>query len=342
MPTSDEVALRRVLLWTAACLTALAFTVALLVVRLPEEPVQEEASTTATTRLAHPLRVEETLPLTVPATLRTDTHRFEVEDGKSYLLSFEVSATKPVQTPGTAMYLGVSLACTGGGDAEVRSISGTQNILDGKPVTLTNQFLLVADGGGERACNLMVSSANESAAAVGARVDVELIWEAVRVGSEVASFPTDDRLPVVVPVGGRQAAFRETLPVPEEPGTRFTIRSSLHVTSCTIVNGSREGGEPLCTASDTDDGGSSFDTDLRVDVLDSRGDVCQRLPIFDDSVHVDKKTHHQLLSFAKSAELPEKLCGDSLEFVLAVSNGGPAPLLVHGNSSSFIVVAEEL
>ncbi|WP_377803836.1 hypothetical protein [Brachybacterium sp. GCM10030268] len=233
----------------------------------------------------------------------------------------------------------MSLACSGGDSGEARSISGTQNIIDGESSTLTNQFLLTAKKDGERKCNVLISSPNESAAAVGTTLDADVQWEETPVGQDAKAFSSDERLPMVVSNRARLAAFRGTLKVPKAGDETLKILSTLHFTTCTIVNGSREGGEPLCIPSETDEGGSSFDVDLRVDVLDSEGRVCESLDVFTESTHVDKKTHHQLLSFVKKNQLPAPLCGRTLEFVLAVSNSGPAPLVVHGSSSSFIVVA---
>ena len=327
--------------WVGACIAVLILLIIVFGSVRHSPPESSQQPIYPPERREAPLTVEQSVSLTVPDNVRTETHSFYVQAGRSYLLSFTVSTVKPRGTPGTAMYLGISLGCTGGGDREVRSVSGTQNILDDEPVRLSNQFLMTATQSGQRSCNVQVSSPNESAAAVGATVDVDVKWEQTPVGEDAQALAAGDRLPAVVQAGERRAAFRGTIDIANARNKELWLISTLHLTTCTIVNGSREGGEPMCIESEIDSEGSSVDVDLRANVLDENGGRCDSLEVFEDSLHIDRKTHHQLLSLSRKEHLPAELCGETLEFVLAVDNGGPAPLVVHGGSSSFIFVLED-
>ncbi|EWS81510.1 hypothetical protein BF93_16520 [Brachybacterium phenoliresistens] len=334
--TPDGARRRRRLRWALSAFTVVILLVIAVVVLwkpdvpgpIPPNPTGEHEGT----------QVSESVSLTVPETVRTTSASFPVSAGETYLLRFSVETVKPAGSPGSAMYFGVSLACVGPDGEDSRSIGGTQNLLQDEPVTLHNQFLYEVSGDGERTCRLVVSSPNENAAAKGTTVDVKIDWSAAPVGDEAFVLDSAARLPRVVGAGERVPAFLEEVPL-EDLGTgQIQVLSTVHVTTCTIVNGSREGGEPMCLESETDARGSEYDVELRADVLGPDGRTCASLSMLNDSQHVDRRTHHQMLSIDKSGELPDITCGDTVRIVLAVDNAGPAPLVVHGAGSSFVAV----
>lgn len=287
-----------------------------------------------------PTTYEETVTLSVPGSVRTESTSFPVREGTSYLLSFEIQAIKPDASPGAAMYLGVTLACSGGEEGEAHSIGGTQNLLDGESATLTNHFLLTAQKDGIRSCNVLVSSPYEHVAAVGTEIDINVIWSQAPAGQSAMELDSAQRLPVVIPAGDTEVAFTGTVELDGLEGTSLQVLSTLHLTTCTIVNGSREGGEPMCLESDTDPAGSTFDAELTAYLVDPQGTSCERLESFGERAHVDRKTHHMLMSLDKQSRLPRTLCGERAQFELVVHNAGPAPLVVHGGASSFIILTE--
>src|SRR5699024_10037055 len=120
--------------------------------------------------------VETSERLTVPEPLRLEPRTFTAHAGQSYLLKFEIATVKPEGSPGAAMYFGANLACGSSSTGTTRSIGGTQNLVTGERVTLSNQFILSVDATENQACRVVLSSPNESAAAVGTTVDVDVRW----------------------------------------------------------------------------------------------------------------------------------------------------------------------
>ncbi|QCR52974.1 hypothetical protein C1N80_04845 [Brachybacterium sp. SGAir0954] len=322
--------------WVGA-FAVVALIVGSLVLIRPDSPEPPTPSPTVPSPSEEPVVVEDSVSLTVPNTIDLPAKAVPVESGKKYLFTIDIKTEKPSGSPGDAMYFGFSLNCTGPEPKTARGVGGTQNLVSGEPVELSNQFLLAAEETGDRRCKVALSSPNESAAAAGTTVDAEVTWTAKPV-DEAVSVPSEDRLPVVIQPGERRATFRYVMPLPADSREVLRVMSTLRVTTCTIVNGSREGGQTLCPESQTDERGSSFDIDLRADLLDEDGNLCDSLDLIRDATHVDQTTHHAVRSLNKVQTLPEEPCGDRVQFVLAVDNQGPAPLLVHGTSSTFIAV----
>lgn len=306
-----------------------------------ESPLAGDPITTSNVPIetSEPFTVEDEAQLTVPDTIRMDGSSFTVRGGSTYLMRLEVSTLKPEGSPGAAMYFGIALSCSGADAVESRSAGGTQNILTGEPVTLRQQFLLHASHDGERICRVSLNSPNKNAAAVGATVEVEVTWSAELVGA-ATEVPAEERLPLVVEPGERAVAFRSTMDLPNARDEWVEVITTLHLTTCTIVNGSREGGAPMCLESETDERGSEVDVELRASILDASGERCDSIGKLTESTHVDRLTHHLLLNIGKRAGVPVEACGNTVEFTVVVSNDGPAPLVVHGMSSTFVVVIE--
>lgn len=324
------------LLWGGgALLLAVALVVAVLQLPLWHEPTPPPDTSQPP---QEPLKVDELASLTVPGTARTSPHSFKAHPGTTYLLSFDISTVKPEGTPGTAMYLAVNLACGTADGGTSRSVGGTQNLITGEAVTLSNQFLLTVDSEEEQVCRVALSSPNESAAAVGATVDIDVSWSMEPLQGDAEEFDPELRLPLVVDPGERAIAFKEEVPLAGVSAVE--LKGTLQLTSCTIVNGSREGGEPMCKAEHTDDRGSSFDVEVQARILGPDGRPCGAENLMDATAHVDRHTHHQLLHLETEADAIEDPCGTEVEVVVTVDNTGPAPLVIHGNGSSLVVLMD--
>ncbi|MGP5717793.1 hypothetical protein ACTXO9_18115 [Brachybacterium tyrofermentans] len=339
-PTDSRRRHHRVWWVGSALLVVAALMIGGLLVWDPGEPKTDPDESTASSEGEETsASTSDSAELTVPETLRISESSIQVRAGSSYVLSFEVTTEKPEGSPGEAMYVGVSLGCTGPEEVSSRSISGTQNLVRGEPTVLSSQVLLVAEETSNRTCRITVDSSYDGVAAEGTTIHVDAKWTARPVEGTALEVPAEDRLPHVFDADDRRPAFRHKVELP--PGRESVsveVLSTLHVTTCTVVNGSREGGEPMCVEAKTDEAGSAFDITLRADLLDADGKLCESRSLLADSTHVDRLTHHQLLSGRLVEQVPDDRCGDTVEFVMAVTNSGPAPLLVHGAGSSFIVV----
>lgn len=285
-----------------------------------------------------PLEVDDSASLTVPETIEMPPHSFKAHPGVMYLLSFDISTVKPEGTPGAAMYLGVNLACGATGGGTTRSIGGTQNLTTGKPIILSNQFLLTVGSEEELYCRVVLSSPNENAAAVGATVDIDVSWSMEPLQGSAEEFNPDLRLPLVVDPDERAIVFKEEVPLSGVSAAE--LQGTLQLTSCTIVNGSSEGGAPMCKAEHTDDRGSSFDVEVQARILGPDGRPCGKESLMEATAHLDRHTHHQMLHLETKSDSIKDPCGTEVEVVVTVDNAGPAPLVVHGSGSSLLVLMD--
>lgn len=285
------------------------------------------------------LEITESVSLTVPDVVQMPPHSFNAQPGTSYLFNYDISTVKPEGTPGTAMYLGVNLACGSTDDGTTRSMGGTQNLITGEPTTLSNQFLLTVDSEEEQSCRVVLSSPNGNAAAVGATIEIDVSWSMEPIQGAVEEFNPDLRLPLVVDPGNREVVLKEKVPLVDV--SAMELQGTLQLTSCTIVNGSREGGETMCQAESTNPQGSSFDVEVQARIFGPNGRPCEAKALLDVAEHVDRHTHHQVLHLETEADIIEEPCGTEVEVVVTVDNVGPAPLVVHSNGSSLVLLMEE-
>lgn len=304
------------------------------------EPRTEDpgTSTTPAAGSSEPLIVREAMSFTVPDTVRTPSQAFEVRAGDTYLLEFEATAQKPEESPGEAMYFGSSLSCADGAGEAISSIGGTQNVRTGETVTIRNQILLEAEKADEYSCRLSVSSPNEDAAAKGTSVDVQMEWTARPVEGIAVEANADERLPRVVEPGQRAAVFRVDVEHGDDP---VDILSTVHATTCTMVNGSTEDGRAWCEGAQIRTEGSAVELTYRADVLDGDGTVCDSRIIATERESIDWDTHHQILATEVRGEELLTACGTTVRYVVAIENDGPASVVVHHANSTFLAVSEE-
>jgi len=277
--------------------------------------------------------------LTVPDTLRMESDVFEAGSGDTYLLEFEATAEKPSGSPGDAMYFGANLACGGPDGETLRSVGGTQNVRTGEEVTIRNQFLLTIEDSGSHACRLSLNSPNEDAAASGTDAEMTTHWSASRVHGTALEASADERLPQVVDADDRAAAFRFEINLEGLPNRELDLLGTLHLTTCTGVNGSREDGTTWCEEGDVDLAGSDVEVTYRTDVLDASDEVCESRVSSTTSTHIVRYTHHRVLQVDHPASETLSPCGDTARVVVMVQNDGPAPVVIHRSNSTLLVLS---
>lgn len=309
---------------------------------LPHVPSGSEAQNSPSPTLppapVPPVSVVDEVSLTLPEELRAANGSFYLESGLSYLASFEVSTVKPKEEPGLAMYLGVTFSCAGDDGGTSEWIGGTENLLVDEPVTYRNQLLLEPQNSEVVACSVRANAPYDDVAAAGATIDLEIAWSVKPVNGTAISTPVEDRLPMTVGAGDRETVLLGTIPVSDLPRRHLQLLSSLHVTTCTVVNGSREAGKTWCGEDDIDERGSDFDVELRVDVLDEAGDRCGSVGAAAEPVQLPLERHHQLISRDEVFDVSGTLCGPILRTGVVVDNRGPASLVVHGTNSSLVTL----
>ena len=283
-----------------------------------------------------PYSVVDEVPLTLPQELRAAQGTFFLEGGRSYVATFTLSTVKPPDEPGLGMYLGVTFSCADADGSGSEWIGGTENLLRGEPATYRNQLLLTPKEDQVVSCSVRANAPYDDVAAAGATVDLDIHWRVAEAEGQAVSTPAEKRLPMTVDREARAFAFTERIPLQDRGPRKVSLLSSLHLTTCTIVNGSREDGRTWCAKDDLDEKGSTFDAELRVDVLDGDGKVCATIGKKTVTEALPLERHHQLLPLTAEFTVPEKLCGDALRAAVVVDNQGPASLVVHASNSSLI------
>ncbi|ATG50895.1 hypothetical protein CFK38_04650 [Brachybacterium vulturis] len=273
----------------------------------------------------------------MPDTMRLPGRTFEAEGGSTYLVEFEATALKPEGSPGSAMYFGASLACGGPDGGTIRSVGGTQNVRSGERVTIRNQFLLDADRSGNYACRVSFSSPSDEAAAAGTTATIDSTWSVAPARSEAVEVPADERLPRLVQPGERAAVFRAERETSDAWGDHSDLLSTVHVTSCTMVNGSTEDGRTWCPEDQVDPAGSAVELTYRLVSIDGNGEVCDSRTIDVEDARIERLTHHLVLHGDAPIAHPADACGTRLRFVVALENEGPAPLVIHRSNSTFVM-----
>lgn len=301
-------------------------------------PAQSSSTPTLPPAPVPPVSVVDEASLTVPEELRAADGSFYLERGTTYLASFEVSTVKSPGEPGLAMYLGVTFSCAGADGGVSEWIGGTENLLVDQPVTYRNQLLLEPQQSQVVSCSVRANAPYDDVAAAGATIDLDISWSVRAVDGDAVSTPSEQRLPMTIDPGEREFVFLETVPVDDAPDRQVQLLSSLHVTTCTVVNGSREAGRTWCGQDDLDERGSDFDVELRVDVLDESGERCGSVDVVTGKVHLPLERHHQLVSRDEVFEVSGALCGPMLRTAVVVDNRGPASLVIHESNSSLITL----
>lgn len=282
-----------------------------------------------------PVSVVDDAPLTLPQELRAAHGDFYLEAGQAYLARVDVSTVKPVGEPGLAMYLGVTFSCAGE-DGVSEWIGGTENLLRGEPVTFTNQMVLQSEQAQVVSCSVRANAPYDDVAAAGATIEIDFRWSVTEVNGKATATPSEERLPMTVDAGARAFAFTESFAAEDLTAGRVEMLSSLHLTTCTVVNGSREEGRTWCAEEDLHEAGSEFDAELRVDLIDGDGEICETVGREITTETLPLERHHQLLPLSAVFDLPENLCGDTVRASVVVDNRGPASLVVHASNSSLI------
>lgn len=296
------------------------------------EPSDEPSSGEATT--ATPVHVEDSGTLEIPGESVLGSSSFPVNGDRKYLVQLSITAEKPEDSPGRATYMGYTLSCASDGDrAGTVSVGGTQNLVNGEAVTLETAALLPGTDDTEYRCRVVVANRYDDVASVGSEIPLSLQWTATPVGTESTSIDLDRELPRTVEPGETVELY-EGRALPEPSGeNHVAVIAHLHSTTCTIVNGSREGGRAWCDEETLDEAGST--AEYRVEVEQPNGpSTCRTSRSYD--VHIDGLVHHYVASLTRELR-QEASCGGPITARVTVHNEGPAPLVLHRQNSEIIV-----
>lgn len=328
---------RTLLLVAGALLTVLALVLAVTLLRGGPEPDAPDANPTPPPYPLAPVTTTDTTSLTVPQETRFAESTFWAEAGTTYLVTMDLTSTKPEGSGGSSMYLGVTLSCSPQDGGPGISEGGTQNMLTGEQTEYRNQGLITVPEDGPVDCSIKANAPYDDVASRDTTFTVDGTWHAEAVGEDSRQASTDD-LPRTVAAGDEPVVLTEDLPLADGASTDLRVLTSLHLTTCTGVDGSRENGRAWCSKDQVDETGSTATVTVRADLLDVNGTVCAELGSTSTTPdRIDRYRHHRLLSLELEPTLPAEPCGDTVRVSTSVANAGPAPLVVHQLNSTLVV-----
>lgn len=309
---------------------------------VPSEPgpgTPAASSTPPPYSVAPVSRVDDTT-LTVPERTRFAQGTFWATAGTEYLVTMDLQSTKPEGSGGRSMYLGVTLSCSPQAGGPGISVGGTQNMLTGEVTAYRNQGLISVSEDGAIDCSIKASAPYDDVASDGTTFEVDGVWRAVPVDGEALAAP-EEGLPRTVADGADEVVMTVDLPLDLADDDGVRALASLHLTTCTIVNGSREDDRAWCAEDELDEAGSTVNAEMRAELIDAGGAACGVLGTAATTPdHIDLYRHHRLLSLELTEALPETPCGETVRLTVSVNNDGPAPLVVHRSNSSLAVVSD--
>lgn len=288
-----------------------------------------------------PVGVEDRASLTLPEEVRLAAGTMYLRAGESYLVRFDLSTVKPRSASGVGMYLGVSFSCVTADGTGAGSIGGTENLVPGEPVSYRNTLVLEPRKDGIHRCNVLANAPYDNVGAKGTTVQLDAYWRVDRIaeGDAVEQADADQTLPRLLPADESSVVLEQT--VTARPQDVVTALATVHMTTCTGVNGSREQGRTWCRTSAIDERGNTVSARLLIDLVDSSGKVCDHLADETRTVGIDKWVHHDLLSFDEVGAMPTEPCSRTARVRIQLTNSGPAGLVVHGKNSSLVAVSTE-
>lgn len=289
---------------------------------------------------AAPVSTVDDVTPTVPEETRFAQGTFWAEAGASYVVTMDLEGMKPEGSRGRSMYLGVTLSCSPQAGGPGISVGGTQNMLTGEETSYRNQGIISMPDDGAIDCRIKASAPYDDVASDGTTFRIDGTWRAEPVEGDALD-AVDDGLPRTIADDSGDVVMSVDLPLHSSYGGEVHARTSLHLTTCTIINGSREDDRAWCSEDQLDEAGSTVQVELISELIDAEGMVCEELgTVATDRDHIDLYRHHRLLSLELEVTLPEDPCGETVRISASVNNEGPAPLVVHRSNSSLVVVGE--
>lgn len=122
----------------------------------------------------------------------------------------------------------------------------------------------------------------------------------------------EEGLPRTLADGSDEAVLVAQMPL-GDADDEVRALASLHLTTCTIANGSRKDGRAWCAEGAPDEEGSITSARIRADLLDTDGAVCDVLGAETTARdRIDLYRHHRLLSLELVEDISENPCGSAV------------------------------
>ena len=237
----------------------------------------------------------------------------------------------------------LTLACHGEDDASSRtSVLGTENIHNLQPRQLRLSMVFTATSEGIQECSLGIEVPSYPPGyGPGAVTATTSLRTTASPAQDAVMSDQADQAPIVIGPG-------ETLSLGSSAANlrsdvdHLLIGHAVHLTTCTIENGSQDMTKAyLCRPTSLNRGGSVVDLNVSLEFLRD-GTVCHEEELADRSLTIDYDTHHFLESIDPQMSPVHPDCGSTARVVSTVYNLGPAPLVIHRRSSVAVIAPVNL
>lgn len=296
------------------------------------EPTPEEPSG------SDEVRSEQSGMLEIPGRVTLEPTTFPAAGAhQKYLVELSIHAEKPEDSPGRATYFGYNLICRlGNGDSRTISVGGTQNLVNGKAVTVGATALLPGADDSEYSCHALVANEYDGIASTGSKVPFTAVWTVTPVLEASEWVNVDEKLPAVVEPGETFDLYSGQIPIQGGSQEQLTVIVNAHSTTCTTVSGSREDGHAWCDEETLDDEGS--EAELLVG-LERAGDSTSCSSEVRHAAQIDGLVHHYVASVVHELATDPR-CDGAVRLRVSVRNEGPAPLVLHRQNTEILIVQQ--
>lgn len=277
--------------------------------------------------------------LVVPgATQRASVITFEAEKGETFPLFSETEVQLETRPGGArSAFARIALNCSDGTASNNDQVFGTENIHSKQPRTFHLSMTYTARSSGPQECTVSVDVPSYPTGHGSASLELASTIRSASSATPEASMGSQlDQQPIVIDPGETRTISSPFTRVPQGAQS-LLIGQSVHLTTCTIANGSQDlTSANLCTPDRINRGGSTVTLTSTLNELDG-GEVCRRHDITDETLSIDFDTHHALASFSSTDGSITASCGASTRLSTEIYNLGPAPLIVHRRSTVSVI-----
>src|SRR5699024_2962488 len=217
--------------------------------------------------------------------------------------------------------------------ASSEGVLGTENIHSHQSRTFHLSMTYTPSRSGRQGCSVSVDVPSYPTGHGSARLDLTSSIRSTSSPTPGATMDSQmDQEPIVVRPGETRTLFSPITPLPSA-GEGVFAGQGIHLTTCTIVNGSQDRTPTnLCTPDTINRGGSTVILNSTLQEIRD-GSICRRHDLFEESFSISYDTHHAFASFGPSGEPMAMTCGTSARVATSIYNLGPAPLVVHRRTS---------
>ncbi|MFC7457739.1 hypothetical protein ACFQS2_11120 [Brachybacterium sp. GCM10030267] len=259
------------------------------------------------------------------------------EAGSSSLLYFDVGVGAVPSSSALAAFVSFRVSCTSGGEPAEMQTDGKlgTNLFLARGGDVSGQAL--APGTGEELeCSLLASAPFLEATDDGVK--------ALPLQADLRIEPTDGthvpalhRLDDATLLKPRTVTNVLSVQI-DDPARLDTMSTTVRLTSCTVVGGSRDTGENKCRASMTGRESSTVRVRVIARWLDAEGSIISTSTYWDETLAVDYNTHHVPWTLRQQG-MAEKVPGDAEAVVLVVQveNLAGTPAVVHADGTDSVI-----